>query len=111
MATAALVSVEEYLATTYKPACDYVDGVLYQKPMLTRKHSRTQGRLIQLMVNFPDFEANPELTVRIRPGKYLVPDLAVQHRDHIQDPYPTEPVHPCAEILSPDDRLSAAIPK
>ena len=112
MATAALVSVEEYLSTTYKPACDYVDGVLYQKPMATRKHCRIQGQLTHLIIaGFPDFEADPEQTVWIRTGKYLVPDLVVQHCGHIQDPYPTEPVHLCVEILSPEDRLSAVIAK
>ena len=112
MATAALVSVEEYLATTYKPACDYVDGALYQKPMATRKHCRIQGQLAHLIIaGFPDFEAGPEQTVWIRTGKYLVPDLVVQDRSHIQDPYPTEPVHLCVEILSPEDRLSAVIAK
>jgi len=112
MATAALVSVEEYLATTYKPACDYVDGVLYQKPMATRKHCSIQIRLGQLVnIGFPGFEAGSEQTVWIRPGKYLVPDLVVQDRSRIQDPYPTEPVHLCVEILSPEDRISAVIAK
>jgi Uma2 family endonuclease len=111
MATAALVSVEEYLATTYKPACDYVDGVLYPKPMATRKHSVIQSRLSQLMLGFPDFEANTELTVQIRTGKYLVPDFVVQHRADIQDPYPTQPVHLCVEILSPEDRIGAVFTK
>jgi len=111
MAAAALVSVEEYLSTTYKPACDYVDGVLFQKPMPTLNHSRIQGRFSQLILSFPDFEANPELTVQIRPGKYLVPDVAIQRRGYIQGPYPIEPVHVCIEILSPEDRIGAIFTK
>jgi Uma2 family endonuclease len=113
MATAAaLVSVEEYLATTYKPACDYVDGVLYQKSMPTRKHGSIQIGLGQFInIGFPGFNASSEVNVRIRPGKYLVPDLIVQHRDRMQDPYPTEPVHLCIEILSPEDRISVVIAK
>jgi Uma2 family endonuclease len=80
--------------------------------MPTRKHGLTQTRLGQLInVGYPDYEAASEVTVRIRPEKYLVPDLIVQHRDHIQDPYPTEPVHLCVEILSPEDRLSQVIAK
>src|SRR5215813_1901767 len=83
MATSpALVSVEEYLTTTYKPACEYTDGVLHQKPMPTRKHARSQGRLAFLLIQgFPDFEAGTEFTVRVRPGKYLVPDVVVQSLD------------------------------
>jgi len=46
------------------------------------------------------------LTVRLSESRFLVPDIAVQRRDKIQDPYPTEPIHLCVEILSPDDRMS-----
>jgi Uma2 family endonuclease len=111
-ADATLISVEEYLRTNYKPACEYIDGVLRQKPMPTRKHGLIQGRLCQLLnMGFPDFEAASEVTVRLREGKYLVPDVVVQRRDRIQDPYPTDPVHLCVEILSPEDRMSEVFAK
>ena len=112
MASGTLISVEEYLSKTYKPACDYIDGVLRQKPMPTRKHGRVQtvlGRLID--AGFSDFEAESEVTVKIRTGKYYVPDLIVQRRDRIQDPYPSEPVHLCVEIKSPEDRISELFAK
>jgi Uma2 family endonuclease len=108
----ALVSVEEYLSTTYKPACDYIDGVLRQKPMPTFRHAAVQGQLIVLInPRFRQFCAVPELTVKIRTGKYLVPDVAVQRRNSIQSPYPEAPVHLCVEILSPDDRFSDIVAK
>jgi len=112
MAGQGLVSVEEYLRRTEKPNCDYVDGVLYQKAWANRKHGSIQARTGGLIMrDYPGFEADCELTVRIRPAKYLVPDLAIQDLSHIQDPYPTEPVHLCIEILSPEDRFSAIIAK
>jgi Uma2 family endonuclease len=111
-AESTLVSVEKYLRTNYKPACDYIDGVLHQKPMPTRKHGSTQARLAQLINECsPDLDAETEVNVRIREGKYLVPDLIVQERDRIQDPYPSEPVYLCVEVLSPDDRLSVVVSK
>lgn len=107
-----LISEQEYLGTTYKPACDYIDGVLHQKSMPTRKHSRAQMRLGRLIEEgFSDFEADPQLTVKVRTDKYFVPDLVIQRRDRIQDPYPVEPVHLCVEILSPDDRISETFAK
>ena len=110
--TATLVPVEEYLRTSYKPACDYIDGVLRRKAMPTKKHSRLQGNAMTLVArDWPMYEALPELTVRIRERKYLVPDLAVMLRGDDGDPYPAEPVHLCVEILSPDDRLSAMAAK
>ena len=111
-ASSTLVSVEEYLSTDYKPACDYIDGVLRQKTMPTCDHGLLQSRLSQLInQGFPQFVAGSEITVQIRTGKYLVPDLIVQRRDRIQRPYPTEPVHLCIEILSPADRMSDGLAK
>jgi len=72
------------------------------------------------MRDCPGFEPAIELTVQIRSGKYLVPDLSVclwwvpeghQDRSHIQDPYPTEPVHLCIEIFSPEDLTRAVFAK
>ena len=111
MATGALVSEREYLSTTYKPSCDYIDGVLRQKPMPTWKHSVVQSHTAALINRFPGFLAGSEFTVKIRTGKYFVPDVAVQRRDHIQDPYAIDPVHLCVEILSPEDRFSEAVAK
>ena len=107
-----LVTVDEYLSTTYKPACDYLDGVLRQKSMPTWNHSMVQTQISQLInLNFPPFRAGAEVTVRVSPNRYLVPDVLVQAVSHIQRPYPTDPVHLCVEILSPDDRLSETISK
>jgi Uma2 family endonuclease len=53
--------------------------------------------------------ALPELTVRISPTRYLVPDVCVT--DDFPGPYPTEPVLLCCEILSPEDRLGAMLAK
>jgi Uma2 family endonuclease len=112
MATGALVSIEDYLRTTYKSARDYVDGVLYLKSLPARKHGLIQTRLGQLInVGFPTFEAASEVTFQIRTGKHLVPDLIAQERGLIQDPHPTAPVHLCVEILSPEDRMSPVIAK
>jgi len=107
MTGSTLVSVEEYLSTSYKPNCEYVDGVLYPKPMGTWKHGFLQSHLAMLINSgFAQFAAASEITIQIRTGKYLVPDLIVQRRDSIQDPYPSVPVHLCVEILSPGDRMS-----
>jgi Uma2 family endonuclease len=80
--------------------------------MPTRKHGLIQARLAHLITRaFQDFEAASKVTVQIRTGRYLVPDLVVQRCDRIQDPYPSEPVHLCIEILSPGDRMSEIFAK
>ena len=108
---AGLVTVEEYLRTGYKPACDFIDGTLRQKPMPTWKHGLIQAHLGALLNAHRGYLAASELTVRIREGKYLVPDLAVQSRSSVQDPYPTKPIFLCIEILSPEDRFAEVLAK
>jgi Uma2 family endonuclease len=63
------------------------------------------------MMGCAGLEVGIEVTCQIRPGKYLVPDVVVQDRNRIQDPYPIEPVHLCVEILSPSDRMSTVLAK
>lgn len=96
-----LISPEEYLRTSYKPAREYIDGILRHKSMPTFMHSRMQKRNIILFERFPEFDAEPELTIFLREGKYLVPDIVVQRVSELQQPYPTKPVHLCIEIVSP----------
>ena len=107
-----LVSVEDYLCSSHKPACEYIDGVLRQKPMPTYKHGKMEYR-VSLLINTQEigFEAIPEQTVQVRQAKFLVPDVAVQRIADLQEPYPSKPVHLCVEILSPDDRFADTLAK
>ncbi len=109
----ALVSVDEFLRTSYKPACDYIDGVLRQKSKPTFNHSKVQTRVATIVEGQrPGFDAATELTVKIREGKFLVPDIAIQRVADLQtDAYPTKPVHLCVEVLSPGDRFSEVLSK
>jgi Uma2 family endonuclease len=101
-----LVSGQEYLSTNYQPACDYIDGVLRQKPMPAWKHGAIQANVTALIIRgLRRFAAGSEVTVKLRTGKYYVPDVIVQRRDSIQEPYPIEPVHLCGGIRSPEGRI------
>ena len=102
------VSVEDYLCRTEKPYCEYVDGVLHPKTFSTTQHARAQFMLMTLL-DKQGVEALAEVTVRITPAKYLIPDVIAA--PVIQSPYPTEPVLLCVEILSPEDRIGATLAK
>jgi Uma2 family endonuclease len=108
MSSAALISVDEYLRRTEKPNCEYIDGVLHPKPMPTTLHARIQKKLM-LLLEGQGIEALAEVTVRLSATKFLVPDVVAAQ--HIQSPYPTDPVSLCVEILSPEDRLGAMLAK
>lgn len=107
-----LISVADYFAHETKPASEYEDGVLRRKPMAAWDQGVLQNRIMHLLDHAASaLVSASEVTVRIREGKYLVPDVIVQRRDAIQRPYPIEPVHLCVEILSPSDRISEALAK
>jgi Uma2 family endonuclease len=108
MSTVALVSVEEYLRHTEKPNCEYHDGVILPKAMPTLAHGRMQLLLLMLL-NKLGLEALPEITVRISPTAYLVPDVIAD--ENLHGSYPVEPVLLCIEILSPEDRVGAMLAK
>ncbi len=59
---AGLVTVEEYLRTGYKPACDFIDGTLRQKPMPTWKYGLIQAHLGALLNAHRGYLAASELT-------------------------------------------------
>ena len=112
MSTSALMTVEEYLKLDVKPYCEYIDGAVRQKPVPTSYHSLLQTLLGTLLtVRSQQFYTMSEVHVRIRPRKFLVPDLAVVRREMFEHPYPTKPVYLCIEIVSPDDKLEELLAK
>jgi len=108
MSATAPVPVDEYLRLTEKPYREYRDGAVSAKAMPTKFHAIIQYALLMLL-RAQGVQALPELTVRISPTRYLVPDVCVS--GDFPGPYPTDPVLLCCEILSPEDRLGAVLAK
>jgi Uma2 family endonuclease len=106
--TTPLVSVEQYLRRTEKPNCEYKDGILYPKPLATTAHSYIQAESARLLSEQGAI-ALTELTLPLRPKRFLVPDVTVVRR--IERPYPTEPALLCIEILSPEQHIGEMLAK
>ena len=112
MATVPLVSVEEYLHTSYRPDCDYIDGVVVERNLGRFDHSTMQMLMLmalQSRANEWRVLVRPELRLRIRPGKYRVPDVMVLPAVVKHPPVIELPPLLCIEIVSPDDRLKDLI--
>jgi Uma2 family endonuclease len=108
MATVPLVSVEEYLHSSYRPDCDYVDGAVLERNLGQHDHARLQGLvLLQLMRHESQWGIHvlPEQRLKIRPHKYRVPDVLVLASDAPRTPVIEQPPLLCIEIVSPDDRM------
>jgi Uma2 family endonuclease len=103
-----LVSVEEYLRTSYSPDCDYVDGVVEERNLGERDHAWIQAKLAALfMSRFREtgMAALVEWRFQTRPTRFRIPDVTVV-RGKPDEKILTKPPLLCIEILSPEDRLS-----
>ena len=109
MSSATLVSVDEYLGTSYRPDRDYVDGELQERQVGEWPHSRAQGRLYAFLFQREaqwGVRVVPEQRVQVSPTRFRIPDIcAVLASDPIQ-PILKQPPFLCIEILSKDDTVS-----
>ncbi len=104
MATGALVSVEEYLSTSYDPDCDYVDGELEDRNVGQKSHAKAQSKLlIAFNFRYPSLFVVVEQRTRVSATRYRVPDVCVMLAEPDEEIF-TEPPFLCIEVLSPDDR-------
>jgi Uma2 family endonuclease len=109
MATGALVSVEEYLNTSYRPDCDYVDGVVLARNLGEKSHSRLETAiwlyywLRQAQWGLWGFV---EMRMQVSPTRFRIPDVSLALGDPPEEIFRTPPFI-CIEVLSRDDRLQA----
>lgn len=108
MATGELVSVKEYLSTSYRPDCDYVDGVVVGRNLGQYDHARLQMAVSAYLHNRRKewgICVVPEQRVQVSPTRFRVPDVCVVKGEPTEQIFRTPPFI-CIEILSPDDRIS-----
>jgi len=106
MATTA-VTIAEYLSTSYRPDCDYVDGEIQERNLGTYGHAR-----LQMAVAGYFFARRkewgicvvPEQRVQVSPTRFRIPDVCVVIGEPKEEIF-REPPFICIEILSPEDRL------
>jgi len=106
MSTATLVSVDEYLSTSYRPDCDYVDGALEKRNLGQKDHSNLQGEVLAWFRERRralGLKAFPEQRIRVAKRRYRIPDVCVVRLPEPDEQVFTEPPYLCIEILSPDD--------
>src|SRR5262245_27958542 len=107
MATGTLISEAEYLRTSYEPDCEFEDGVLIERNVGTRKHGKVQAMLATYFAKrHKEWGIHVYIAVRfhIRPGKYMIPDLAILRGTEPEEDILTVPPFIWIEILSPEDR-------
>jgi Uma2 family endonuclease len=107
--TTALVPLSEYLETSYRPDCDYLDGVLLERNVGEQDHSRLQGLLTHYLISREKqwgIIVFPEQRVQVKATRFRVPDITVLAGSPPPGPIVQEPPFLCIEILSPSDRMA-----
>ena len=104
--TAALISVSEYLNTSYRPDCDYIDGQVLERNLGETPHSGLQIYLASLLfTNRRLWNIRPytEQRVQISEKRFRIPDVCAMRPG--DSPAPIIHIAPllCIEIYSPRD--------
>jgi Uma2 family endonuclease len=106
-----LLSIEEYLHTSYSPDVHFVDGEIEERNLGEYEHAKLQALLAAFFTRNEDaggVDTVVEQRIRVGSSRVRVCDLAVLRADAPREEVTATPPILCIEILSPDDRLSRA---
>jgi Uma2 family endonuclease len=108
MPSRTLISVEEYLRTSYRPDCDYVDGEVQERNLGEWDHANLQiaiGAYLRVRQRQWGVQVVVEQRVQVSPTRFRIPDVcAVLGAPDGQILH--KPPFLCVEVLSPEDRMS-----
>lgn len=114
MGTKTLMSVDEYLHTTFDGADrEYLDGEIVERIMCNDSHSAVQVEFVycfRLQQDRTGLYVRSELRHQVAENRFRIPDVAV-FEGKPPAPVPSAPPLVAIEILSPDDRIGYVIPK
>lgn len=108
MSVATVVPLSEYLTTSYRPDCDYLEGELLERNVGEWDHARLQMLLSRYLSNREKqlgILVVPEQRVQVKAKRFRVPDITVLAGPRPAGGIITEPPFLCVEILSPRDRV------
>ncbi len=109
MPTNSIMPLSEYLETSYRPDCEYLDGELLERNTGEWDHSRLQTLLSQYLAN-SEKQWNVLVAiaqrVQVRATRFRVPDILVLTGGAPARPIVDQPPFLCIEILSPRDRMA-----
>jgi Uma2 family endonuclease len=103
-----MTTVEEYLSTSYRPDCDYIDGAVLERNLGEYDHSRLQMSLAAYLFERErrwGVRVLPEQRVQVAQTRFRIPDVCII--TGAPEPITRTPPLVCIEILSKDDRMEA----
>lgn len=109
MTTSAPVSTDEYLNTSYRPDCDYIDGRVMERSSGEFEHSSLQREILfYLRDHYPALRRRlqPEQRMRVSATRFRIPDICVLAENAPTERVIATPPVLCIEILSPEDTMN-----
>jgi Uma2 family endonuclease len=110
--TAAQLSLEEYLHTSYRPDCDFVDGQIEERNVGEREHSILQIALGAWFFNRRSewrIVVMSEQRTRVSENRVRLPDVCIVSSDAPFERVTLTPPIIAIEILSAEDRMHRGI--
>src|SRR5437764_15305548 len=106
MSVETLLSLDEYLNTSYSPDREFRDGLLVQRNVGDEAHAALQA-LLTIYIGARRKQWNvfvyTEFRIRVRQTWYPIPDVCVYALPRPQERYPSTPPFLWLEILLPTD--------
>jgi Uma2 family endonuclease len=105
-----LISVEEYLNTTYRPDVDYIDGEIEERNWGEFDHGDVQFGIANLLRNKQqewNIRVVGETRTQVAPTRFRIPDICVLAAGLPRERIIRTPPLLCVEVLSPRDTLKA----
>jgi Uma2 family endonuclease len=112
MAAKSFFTPERYLAMSFPDGDrEYVDGILVERHVGERPHSKVQRNLTLYFGRRPGLHCYPELRMPINARRYRAPDFLVFSGSDPLENVPKEAPLIVVEVLSSDDRMREVIEK
>jgi Uma2 family endonuclease len=108
------LSLEEYLSSSYRPDCDFVDGRSEERNIGAFDHSIMVRSLMYMLADRQEpwrVLALPSLRLQVAPTLVRVPDLCLIERTSPREQVLTHPPLAVIEVLDELDRFSATMRK
>jgi len=109
--TPSLLSIDEYLRTSYHPDADFVDGEIEERNLGEFEHARLQW-LLAAFISRHESDWNVigvvEQRIRVSPTRVRICDICLLDHDALRERVLSTPPRLCIEILPPEDRLPRA---
>lgn len=105
---ASLISLEEYLRSSFHPDRDFVDGQVVERNVGKRRHSYAQTRIATWFGRHTELRLEPlnELRLRVAADRVRIPDVLVSELPLPEEEMFTSAPYLCVEVMSPQDTIT-----